>query len=605
MAYFAVAVSTQIILELTKGRPNIYYLLVVLQVHFALVALASAFSSWKPGMVNARPALVTALKFVFLVAVVSFVCTLVYNWLGNRVIYRRELYMSYPQWTPLYFVVSNTMHATAFQFYSCSMKEISPDSSMALLKTSSFLSRALLLNYWTMAVCVAVDWWYQGGYFMDNSTLVPWLVFFKLFQLQFARSKAKCAHTVRTIQAFDRMAKTTWFLAIVDNIASMLHSGPSTRTPTSDSVHSPFPYLNPGILFIFFSVFAFVLAAVHFEDVLVGFYRYDEKIIVGDIMRARCSQPFRYLADNPGKGIRHKFLKHLRRVFPVPDDYFAEVDRYMADLHHVSLLLDDIQDGSTMRRRRAASHVVFGVPQALNAACLHMTKANSRFFKFLDATGHHHLIHVINDEITRAFYGQGMDIWLRDRLNVSYEPPTIEEYKLMVSCKTTVIFRLGTLLLMSRSVPVSHFSSHRAGLMISAMVQNSKKCQLYKNILQIIEELGLLFQIRDDYRNLTLYKDEKGFCDDFSEGKWSYPVLVFLCLTDANAKCKQELLALLRSRPTDIATKKHMLSTLEGAGALEKSQRNIKELEDKVRARLKCLDIDLEGILHLLNGTKK
>lgn len=38
---------------------------------------------------------------------------------------------------------------------------------------------------------------------------------------------------------------------------------------------------------------------------------------------------------------------------------------------------------------------------------------------------------------------------------------------------------------------------------------------------------GLYFQIRDDYCNLSLkeYSENKSFCEDLTEGKFSFPII--------------------------------------------------------------------------------
>lgn len=43
----------------------------------------------------------------------------------------------------------------------------------------------------------------------------------------------------------------------------------------------------------------------------------------------------------------------------------------------------------------------------------------------------------------------------------------------------------------------------------------------------LVNLISLLFQIRDDYMNLqsTEYGDNKGFCEDLTEGKFSFPVI--------------------------------------------------------------------------------
>lgn len=43
----------------------------------------------------------------------------------------------------------------------------------------------------------------------------------------------------------------------------------------------------------------------------------------------------------------------------------------------------------------------------------------------------------------------------------------------------------------------------------------------------LIDSIGLFFQIRDDYANLVSkeYADSKSYCEDLTEGKFSFPVI--------------------------------------------------------------------------------
>ena len=46
----------------------------------------------------------------------------------------------------------------------------------------------------------------------------------------------------------------------------------------------------------------------------------------------------------------------------------------------------------------------------------------------------------------------------------------------------------------------------------------------------LINSIGLFFQVRDDLANLcsTEYADAKSFCEDLTEGKFSFPVIHFM-----------------------------------------------------------------------------
>ena len=47
------------------------------------------------------------------------------------------------------------------------------------------------------------------------------------------------------------------------------------------------------------------------------------------------------------------------------------------------------------------------------------------------------------------------------------------------------------------------------------------------DFVPLVNLISILFQIRDDYMNLasTEYGDNKGFCEDLTEGKFSFPVV--------------------------------------------------------------------------------
>lgn len=50
-----------------------------------------------------------------------------------------------------------------------------------------------------------------------------------------------------------------------------------------------------------------------------------------------------------------------------------------------------------------------------------------------------------------------------------------------------------------------------------------------KDYVRLVDILGIHFQIRDDFLNLSSsqYSDLKGFAEDLTEGKFSFPVTIF------------------------------------------------------------------------------
>lgn len=105
--------------------------------------------------------------------------------------------------------------------------------------------------------------------------------------------------------------------------------------------------------------------------------------------------------------------------------------------------------------------------------------------------------------------------------------------------------------------------------------------QLYsedkRDYTRIVDAMGLFFQIRDDYANLMSkeYTDTKSFCDDITEGKFSYPVIhTIKTFPDDN-----RLLDILKMRTLDVELKKEAISILDKNGSFKFTVKILNELK--------------------------
>lgn len=211
------------------------------------------------------------------------------------------------------------------------------------------------------------------------------------------------------------------------------------------------------------------------------------------------TEPVRYYTDIKGKNIRKHISNILGTYLGVDKTEIDNLDEIISIIHNASLVVDDIQDNSLLRRNKPCAHIKFGVPLSINAAYLYTFKILNDFNKRDDIS--EQTKYKIVENIYYTHIGQGMDIYYTQNKII----PTIEEYDRMMEYKTGMLFFTILDLLMEKTKNV----------VIRKRYQELRVC-LYN--------FSLFFQIRDDYINLTdaTYWKERGFCQDFDEQKISY-----------------------------------------------------------------------------------
>ncbi|KEF51334.1 uncharacterized protein A1O9_12684 [Exophiala aquamarina CBS 119918] len=274
-----------------------------------------------------------------------------------------------------------------------------------------------------------------------------------------------------------------------------------------------------------------------------------EKIILG---------PYDYLFAHPGKDIRSALIKAFDAFLHVPSKSLDIITGVVGMLHTSSLLIDDVQDGSQLRRGIPVAHNIFGTAQAINSA---------NYVYFLALQNLQHLtnkdeaIEIFTTELLNLHRGQGMDLYWRDTLTC----PTEDDYLEMVQNKTGGLFRLAVKLMQAES---------------------GEKGRI--DCVPLVNLMGLIFQICDDYLNLssTIYTKNKGLCEDLTEGKFSFPVIHSIRSNPGNL----QLINILKQKTTDDQVKKYAVSYMENTGSFEYTRRVVKELKEKAATLISEMD---------------
>ena len=94
--------------------------------------------------------------------------------------------------------------------------------------------------------------------------------------------------------------------------------------------------------------------------------------------------PSKYIQSLPGKGVRSKVVDALNLWFAVPEATIQIIKKTIDLLHQASLMLDDIQDSSSLRRGKPSTHTIFGLPQTINSSSYKIAEALQQVLKLDD-----------------------------------------------------------------------------------------------------------------------------------------------------------------------------------------------------------------------------
>lgn len=247
-------------------------------------------------------------------------------------------------------------------------------------------------------------------------------------------------------------------------------------------------------------------------------------------------------------------------------------------VHNGTLMIDDIEDNSDLRRGKPCTHLVYGVDVAINAgnAMYYLPYTLIRDAKDISPDKKLALLDIYTQEMMNVHIGQGMDIlWHRGQKYGISE----EEYLQMCAYKTGTLARLAA----------------RMG----AVLGNGNAKQ-EKALGKFSETIGVAFQIQDDILNLVgeEFSKGKGVGEDIHEGKRT--IMVLYALNKANEKDKKRLLEILNAHPSDEKTILEAIEIIKKYGSIEYARKRAKELVEKSWKEVESVlpESEAKSILH-------
>jgi len=262
--------------------------------------------------------------------------------------------------------------------------------------------------------------------------------------------------------------------------------------------------------------------------------------------------PIRAITDRGGKSWRSYAALACCDVVQGDSRRFVQWLAIPELLHVGSLIVDDVQDRSTVRRGGPTCHVVYGEPLAINAGTAAYFIAQ-RLLVSTDVSNARKLrLYDLYFEAMRAGHaGQALDLdGLGDVVPAVVESGDTDQLERRV----LATHRLKT------AAPAGALAR------MGAVAGGGTDAQI-EAVGRFFEALGLAFQIVDDVLNLRGFKGNlKQRAEDLSNGIVTLPVAK--ALSRLPLEGRRQLWALLQSKPTDPVVLSGMVETIESVGAL-------------------------------------
>jgi geranylgeranyl pyrophosphate synthase len=269
---------------------------------------------------------------------------------------------------------------------------------------------------------------------------------------------------------------------------------------------------------------------------------------------ASLSEPVWDLLDRGGKRWRPTLFLLVIEALGQDPDKFINLVPIVEIIHNGTLMIDDIEDNSDLRRGQPCTHKKFGVDVAVNAG-------NAMYFlpmklvgeSGLDNQTKNKLYKTYMDEMVNISLGQGTDIiWHNGKVK------KIDENEYLQMCA----FKTGTLARMSAKF---------------AAIVSGASDEMIDKLGRCAESIGVGFQIYDDILNVAPTKDwGKEYGEDIKEGKRS--LMVVHVLANGSKQDVDRLLEILDLNTSDKKIVDEAVSIMKKYGSIDYAKKRASEI---------------------------
>ncbi|MCD6538022.1 polyprenyl synthetase family protein [Candidatus Bathyarchaeota archaeon] len=267
------------------------------------------------------------------------------------------------------------------------------------------------------------------------------------------------------------------------------------------------------------------------------------------------AEPFWEFLDRGGKRWRPALFLLLCEALGVKSDEALDFAVIPEIIHNGTLIADDVEDQSDLRRGKPCTYRLYGLDIAVNLATLmfflpmlSLISERNR----LSPEKANRLYETYIEEMVNISLGQAIDIaWHRGLV-----PPqeiTEEEYFQMCAYKTGTLARMA---------------AKMACILAGADEEATEK------IGRFAESIGIAFQIRDDILDLTgreFARGKGGLGKDITEGKLT--LMVIHTLQNANRSDRDRLIEILKAHTDDEDLRMEAISIIKKYGSIEYAEK--------------------------------
>ena len=243
----------------------------------------------------------------------------------------------------------------------------------------------------------------------------------------------------------------------------------------------------------------------------------------------------------------------------------------MPELMHVgSLIVDDVQDKSTVRRGGPTCHMIYGEALAINAgtACYFLGQ-KMLFAPKMSAAEKLRIYDLYFESLRAGHAGQALDL---DGLNAEMPRAVKDGGGEWLEERVLAVHRLKT------AAPAASLAR------MGGVAGGGSEAQI-EGIGRFFESVGLAFQIVDDVLNLRGFKgDLKSRGEDIAHGKVTLPVAkAMMRLPEAQ---RQWLWQTVESKPGDQSVVEAAIDLMETCGAIDACETQARDLVETAWAAL-------------------